>query len=257
MAVPVTRRVGGRKWPWLAGGLALLACNPNALDALKNGQSQDAAAIDQRLGSPDLDLGNPDDSPPDGPVAMGGSAIDAAGAAGSGAGNGGSAESGGAPGSGGIAGTGGAGGAAGTVGGGAAGGGGRPGTGGGGTDGGLADTRPAPDSSLDCAGVLDSRICWYLGRAGESCTTTCATHGGTSADAAGHVGTAAQGGSEEECGRILNLLGQEGILLSGTRSDGKGLGCFAALGARWWLSSPPYTDNVMYESVQIVCGCVR
>jgi hypothetical protein len=113
-------------------------------------------------------------------------------------------------------------------------------------------------SSGACAGVLDSGICWYQGGPGASCATTCSTHGGPSPQAASHVGIASQGGSSNECTRILGLLGMTGTVTSGTRSVGEGVGCHVFPGpAYWWLSSPAYSDTASLPNVRIVCGCAR
>jgi hypothetical protein len=113
------------------------------------------------------------------------------------------------------------------------------------------------DTPAACSGVADSHICWYLGRSGDSCATTCATHGGTAAQAASHVGNASQGGSADECARLFGLLGATGSVLTGTRSDGQGLGCCALPGMHVYLTSPPYSDSAKYGGIQVVCGCVR
>jgi hypothetical protein len=164
----------------------------------------------------------------------------------------------GANGTGGVGTTGGAGGPGGTggrVAGGTGAGGLPPGTGGA-SSGGTMGT--GGSSSGGCAGVLDSEICWYYGAIGESCATTCATHGGPSPQAASHVGIASQGGSLTECTRLLGLLGMTGTVNSGTRSDGQGVGCHVFTGpAYWWLSSPAYSDTARLSNVRIVCGCVQ
>jgi hypothetical protein len=136
-------------------------------------------------------------------------------------------------------------------------------TGSGGTGGAPADASPdsvaagADAASFRCDGVERSGICWYLGNPGDSCATTCASHGGNSPEAASHVGVASQGGSASECGRLLGLLGLPGTVQTGTRSDGIGLGCVVALGLHIWLSSPPYSDSARFANIQLVCGCLE
>jgi len=172
--------------------------------------------------------------------------------AGGGDGTGGDRGSGG--GSGGVTGTGGSGGSTGA--------GGKPGAGGMTGSGG---TVTMPDAASDarrdaprpCAGVADSEICWYLGRAGDSCANACANHGGTSAQAPSHIGTPAQGGSLSECSRLLSLLGIQTQVTSGTRSDGLGFGCHLFGSEPWWLTSPAYSDTVKNPVVQFVCGCLQ
>ena len=100
--------------------------------------------------------------------------------------------------------------------GGVSGGGGSPGGGGSG-DGGTTSTGGA--------GIRDAGICWYFGELGASCAATCTDHGGPSPQAASHVGIESQGGSLDECIRLLGLLGMTGTVYSGSRSDGQGLGC--------------------------------
>jgi hypothetical protein len=119
------------------------------------------------------------------------------------------------------------------------------------------DRTDAVDMAASCAGVADSQICWYLGKSGDSCAMTCASHGGTAARAASHIGVASQGGSPEECGRLFGLLGVSGPVVSGTRSDAVGVGCFTLLGLHVYLTAPPYADSARYSGAQIVCGCVR
>jgi hypothetical protein len=186
-----------------------------------------------------------------GPVGTGG----ASGSGGSGAFSDDGGDSGAVEGSGGVTGSGGS---AGTLGsGGEPGSGGAPGSGG---------TVTVPDAATDaadarpprpCAGISDSGICWYLGRAGDSCANACANHGGTSPQAASHVGTSAQGGSLSECARLLSLLGVRASVAEGNRSDGLGFGCHVFGNDPWWLTSPPYNDTSKSAAVQIVCGCVQ
>jgi hypothetical protein len=149
--------------------------------------------------------------------------------------------------------------------GGAAGGGGNRGSGGIRGSGGSVTIRDAStdapevrwDAPRPCVGVADSGICWYLGRAGDSCANACANHGGTASQAASHIGTSAQGGSLTECARLLSLLGIRASVAEGTRSDGLGLGCHLFGSDRWWLTSPAYTDTSRDAVAQIVCGCVQ
>jgi hypothetical protein len=110
-------------------------------------------------------------------------------------------------------------------------------------------------------GVLDSGICWYLGELGANCSTTCSTRGGTSPEAAGHVGTAAQKGSPTECSRLLGLLGTGGevqpVALPGLS---QGLGCHVSptqTPTYRWVSSPAYNDNASDPAAQLLCGCLQ
>lgn len=124
-----------------------------------------------------------------------------------------------------------------------------------------AELKPA-DALVDvgepaCGGVADAQICWYLAKSGESCATFCAFHGGASPQAASHVGIASQGGSAQECGRLLSLLGTSGTVFSISRSDGEGAGCGVALGIHWYVMSPAYSENARVSNAQLVCGCLR
>lgn len=160
--------------------------------------------------------------------------------------------SGGARGTGGVVGSGGARGTGGVAGGGGATG--LP------MDAGSSGTDAIPDVSDPlprCGGVADSEICWYLGRAGDSCVTSCAGHGGTSSLTASHIGNAAQGGSAQECGRLLSLLDGSGTVLSTSRSEDEGVGCVVALGLHWYITSPAYSDSARITGVERLCGCLR
>lgn len=120
-----------------------------------------------------------------------------------------------------------------------------------------APAAPPDTAPLRCTGILDSGICWYLGKSGDSCARTCVSHGGTSPQAASHVGISSQGGSLSECRRLLGLLGVQGTVLSATRSDDTGLGCLTTLGLCVWLSSPAYSDSSALTNAQLVCGCLQ
>jgi hypothetical protein len=245
------------------------ACSLSSLDGLKNGQVVDGAAQAQPAETTNrtvpIEAGT-------GGVGAGGSGAGTS--AGGGAVAGGGGTGGAATGLGGTGGTveetgpGGAGGSGGAVGGQVAGGAitsERPGSGGigggtpsGGTRGPDASSSRGSTTALSrCEGVDSSRICWYLGAAGDSCVTTCASHGGNSPQTPSHVGIASQGGSASECGRLLGLLGQSGTVYPGTRADAEGLGCVLALGYHVWLTSPAYSDNAKYAGIQSVCGCLE
>jgi len=110
-------------------------------------------------------------------------------------------------------------------------------------------------STKACAGILSSAVCWYLGAAGESCDQVCSPHGQVVPDAASFVGMPAQGGSAEECGLLLNLLGVNATVQSGQRTDGSGLGCHVYMAVPWWLSAPAYTSTASEPLARRVCGC--
>ncbi len=193
-----------------------------------------------------------------------GTGLDGRNGSGGARGTGGVVGSGGARGTGGVVGSGGARGTGGVVGSGGARGTGGVAGGGGATglpmDAGSSGTDAIPDVSDPlprCGGVADSEICWYLGRAGDSCVTSCAGHGGTSSLTASHIGNAAQGGSAQECGRLLSLLDGSGTVLSTSRSEDEGVGCVVALGLHWYITSPAYSDSARITGVERLCGCLR
>jgi hypothetical protein len=119
----------------------------------------------------------------------------------------------------------------------------------------------APDAGLDaglrCSGVDLFGVCWYLGVLGASCTETCSGHGGPSSAAAAHVGTAARGGSLDDCSAILLALGEAAPALQATRADGRGLGChvFGLARTPYWLSSPDFEPGAQQSAARIACGC--
>jgi len=116
----------------------------------------------------------------------------------------------------------------------------------------------AADVPRGCRGVADSGICWYLARSSESCASTCAAHGGTSPAAAGHVGTASQGGVARECYRLLDLVTSPGLEVTDSRSGDDGLGCYVSLlGLHVWLSSPSYDPSATLLGAQPLCGCME
>jgi len=116
-------------------------------------------------------------------------------------------------------------------------------------------------SSVACSGVLYSGICWYLAASGSNCTQACAEHGGPSSLAAGHVGTAAQGGSLTECATILSLLGVGGTVQNVTSISG--LGCSKSTGTMghgpglYWCTSPAFSATASLSGVLPACGCLQ
>ena len=76
------------------------------------------------------------------------------------------------------------------------------------------------------------------------------------------MGTEAQGGSDEECASLLELLGISGDVSSGTRDtiDQLGLGCHVfpdSSPSNWWLSAPDFDTADSLASARIVCGCLE
>jgi hypothetical protein len=113
----------------------------------------------------------------------------------------------------------------------------------------------AAGSTSACAGAAYQSVCWYLGALEESCDVVCSSHGGVDADGAALVGTAAQGGSVEDCRAILGLLGVELTVKSGARTDGRGVGCHIWSGEAWWLRSPDFSSTASSDKAQVACGC--
>lgn len=113
-------------------------------------------------------------------------------------------------------------------------------------------------TSIGCSGVVDSDICWRLGNLGASCADTCMSSGGTSPNAAKHVGTSTQGGSLAECRRLLGLLGITNNVI--TVAIDQGLGCHhkPAMPLPYaWASSPAFSDTASSPDASILCGCLR
>lgn len=287
-------------WRALSCALAVMAgllcaqgaCSLRSLDYLKNGHKQDGAMMDRAerdvadLGTPSPDtvlveLVSLDSLAADGTggtggaggygevgmgaggSGVGGTEIDATGIESSGggtAGTGGTWATGGDPSSGGSMGSGG-----GAATGGTSATGGNPTTGGSTGTGGLMATggisATGGSSSVACSGVLRSGICWYLAAVGGSCTQACADHGGPSSLAAGHVGTAAQGGSLSECATILSLLGVAGTVQNVVSTSG--VGCLRNTGMTgpgpglYWCTSPAFSATASLTDVQPACGCLR
>ena len=128
--------------------------------------------------------------------------------------------------------------------------------GGGGTTGGGGGTTGGGGG--ECSGSLHLGVCWYLAEPGTSCLDACAEHGGYASDATGYVGTPAQGGDRSQCADILQALGYSGNVQSGTRLDGRGLGCHRFGGEDlWWLSSPAFDPEDSNPSAEVVCGCLE
>ena len=113
-----------------------------------------------------------------------------------------------------------------------------------------------------CAGELYGGICWYLGARGDSCTETCANHGGTAAEAASYVGTDDQGGSLAECAAVLQLLGVANANSTTGFTSNDGVGCvvyFGVLGVGLpvWITNTPFNPDDSPGSGQsrLACGC--
>jgi len=114
--------------------------------------------------------------------------------------------------------------------------------------------------ACDPEGKMDASICWYQGAVGASCNEACSTHGGPSPKAASHVGSSAQGGSLDECARLIALLGMTGSTISGSSTTGDGLGCLSSprLPRIYiWFSDPDFDPAAKNKDVQLVCGCLR
>jgi hypothetical protein len=124
----------------------------------------------------------------------------------------------------------------------------------------LAEVADEPDAAAEptCGGLTMWDVCWYLGEANESCNTTCGAHGGHSDGSAGHVGSASQGGSAEDCGTLLAALGHEGDVTAGSGVDGKGLGCHRWNdGVLYWVEDIDLDPEASHPPAQVVCGCVE
>lgn len=125
-------------------------------------------------------------------------------------------------------------------------------------DGGVSD----PGDAGACVGARVFGICFYLGDQGEGCRTTCAQRGGFDVAALAHVGTPRQGGSLEDCVRVLRALGRGGEVHRSSRDDGLGLGCHLWDDDNHWLTGPSADFDPNLElgqgwPVRIACGCRR
>jgi hypothetical protein len=99
-------------------------------------------------------------------------------------------------------------------------------------------------------------MCWYLSDAGESCEEACRGHGGVDRRAAMYIGAASQGGSPEQCGKILRALGVWQSVHTGSRSDGLGLGCHRWNdGEPWWLKDTEFDASAKKAEAERVCAC--
>lgn len=106
-----------------------------------------------------------------------------------------------------------------------------------------------------CSGAFELGECWYLGAAGQSCTSVCAEHGGVDLDGATAVGIAAQGGSRAECATLLAALGVTEAPTSASRADGQGLGCHLYNRSPYWLTSPQFAPAAKSSHASLVCSC--
>ena len=133
-------------------------------------------------------------------------------------------------------------------------------TGGDTSSGGMAGTGGSEEPG--CSGELYSGICWYLGALGDSCTDTCADHGGTAAEAATYVGTSGQGGSLAECEAILDLLGVANANRTEQATSDYGVGCVlffgtVSTGQPYWITNTPFDpdDSLASGQGRMACGC--
>lgn len=111
-----------------------------------------------------------------------------------------------------------------------------------------------------CSGAFVAGYCWYLGGFDQSCDSVCAPHGGYNVDTQAYTGASAQGGSRDNCQKVLRSLGQTASLHTSSRSDGLGLGCHRRRnGGLWWLTSPNENSasTTTDGSVQRACACYR
>jgi hypothetical protein len=108
-----------------------------------------------------------------------------------------------------------------------------------------------------CGGARRFELCWYLAQEDTSCNSECANKGGFDPRALSYIGTAAQGGSAEQCEQVLTALGEPGPVSPGTQQIG--LGCHLwNNNDRWWLQSPTFSPNAATPEgtgARITCAC--
>jgi hypothetical protein len=111
-------------------------------------------------------------------------------------------------------------------------------------------------ATLMDASPLD-RHCWYLGAAGQSCTTACQSVGGFhAAGTTSTVGSQTQGGTNLNCSTALIVL--TGVFTGVTELTGtSGLGCYAEGNSRVWRKSSALTASAQAANVRRVCACVQ
>ncbi len=111
----------------------------------------------------------------------------------------------------------------------------------------------------DCA-VRLYNVCWYFGALGQSCNTVCSTHGGFDTRTLSVVGTALQGGSQEECKQVLKALGVTNAAPQAAfRTDGRGFGCHIWDNKAYWLAlaNNPMNPSLSSARARIACGCKK
>lgn len=115
-----------------------------------------------------------------------------------------------------------------------------------------------PDAGTPTCDVPLFGMCWYMSAANQSCTQTCASHGGVDTNFTKYVGTALQGGSLANCKNVLGKLGAPTSVLTAIRTDFYGFGCHVWNGTSYWLSPRPNaSESVAAASARIACGCKK
>ena len=108
--------------------------------------------------------------------------------------------------------------------------------------------------------LLDSTVCWYISGINQSCTETCAYHGGLHPDTVRYIGSESEGGTVEGCSQILWWMYIRGSapaeeILS---IDGQGLGCYHIFtpNVHYWVKDVPFDPDARAIDIQRVCGCM-
>lgn len=102
-----------------------------------------------------------------------------------------------------------------------------------------------------CAGASVGGFCWYLGSAGQSCTSVCAARGGYNAVTRSYAGS---DGTDARCKAVLAALGRTGTLVRGWTNYGIGCGYSGSRPIRY---AAPYTTTAGATAPgrQRACAC--
>lgn len=121
-------------------------------------------------------------------------------------------------------------------------------------------TSPTAPTALTCNGMKMAGYCWYVGVLGESCTETCADHGGVTDGHLVYTGTA---GSLENCMTVGFALWTTGYAHGEypDEDEWKNIGCSFSHdeGIYWlyWNTGAATTHDASVDEDRRVCSCVK